>query len=56
MAYKKQNFANGNKLTAGELDHIEDGIVALEEELGKAKQELVDAVIEALPTAEGASF
>ena len=56
MAYQKQNFANGNTLSASELIHIENGIVALEEELNNAKQELVNEVITAIPVAEGASF
>ncbi len=30
MAYKKQNFTNGQVLTAEQLTHIEDGIVELE--------------------------
>ena len=30
MSYQKQNFANGEVLTASQMNHIEDGIVALE--------------------------
>ena len=30
MSYQKQNFANGEVLTASQLNHIEDGIVDLE--------------------------
>ena len=30
MSYQKQNFANGEVLTAPQLNHIEDGIAALE--------------------------
>ena len=30
MSYQKQNFANGEVLTAPQLNHIEDGIVYLE--------------------------
>lgn len=30
MRYQKQNFANGEVLTAPQLNHIEDGIVGLE--------------------------
>lgn len=29
MAYEKQNFVDGQVLTAAQLNHIEDGIVAL---------------------------
>jgi hypothetical protein len=36
MAYAKQNFANGNPLDASELNHIEDGIVAIEEALANS--------------------
>lgn len=30
MGYSKQNFKNGQVLTAAQMNHIEDGIVALE--------------------------
>jgi len=53
MAYERQNFQDGNVLTAAELNHIEDGIVdvqsladdALTPETGVmvAEQELTDA-------------
>lgn len=53
MAYVKQNFQDGNVLTAAELNHIEDGIIdvqdvatlALTPETGVAvaEQELTDA-------------
>jgi hypothetical protein len=33
MAYVKQNFTDGQTLTASHLNHIEDGLVALENEL-----------------------
>ena len=33
MAYEKQNFKDGETLTANHLNHIEDGIVALENEI-----------------------
>ena len=51
MAYEKQGFTGGNVLHASELNHIEDGIVALEEELNTVKEELSKML-----TAEGASF
>ena len=51
MAYEKQEFSSGNILHASELNHIEDGIVALEEELNTVKQELAKLLV-----AEGASF
>ena len=35
MAYKPQNFENGNALSAEELNYIEQGIVELEQEVGK---------------------
>ena len=56
MAYAKQNFEDGKTLKASELNHIEEGIVALEQELSNAKQELVDEIMAALPAAEGASY
>ena len=31
MAYKKQNFTDGQVLTAEHLNHIEDGISAMDE-------------------------
>ena len=30
MSYTKQNFTDGQVLTAGQLNHIEEGIIALE--------------------------
>jgi hypothetical protein len=36
MAYKKQNFEDGQLLTAEELNHIEDGIVENEKNVSKA--------------------
>ena len=30
MSYQKQNFANGEVLTASQLNHIEDGIAEIE--------------------------
>lgn len=34
MSYKKQNFESGQKLYASQLNHIEEGIVELSEEIG----------------------
>ncbi len=34
--YERQNFQNGSILFAGQLDHIEDGILYLEQKLGTA--------------------
>jgi len=36
MSYQKQNFANGEVLTAPQLNHIEDGIVDLESDSSTA--------------------
>lgn len=36
MAYKRQNFADGDLLTADKLNHMEDGIVANEENASKS--------------------
>lgn len=60
MAYEKQNFEDGNVLSAEELNHIESGIEELEKELEKkqptgeyvAKGELTDAVEAALNLAK----
>ena len=35
MAYKRQNFADGDLLTADKLNHMEDGILANEENAAK---------------------
>ena len=48
MSYQKQNFANGEVLTASQLNHIEQGIVDLEnnsstEFAGKADKSEVQA-------------
>ena len=34
MSYQKQNFANGEVLTASQMNHIEDGIADLESNSG----------------------
>lgn len=34
MSYEKQNFVDGQILTAAQLNHIEDGIIQIESELG----------------------
>lgn len=36
MSYQKQNFANGEVLSASQLNHIEDGIVDEEQRLDTA--------------------
>lgn len=52
MAYKKQNFANGQVLTAEQLNHMEDGIVA-NEWTEEKQSKLVADVIAALPVYNG---
>lgn len=42
MAYEKQNFADGQWLTADQLNHIEDGVIAVE----AAQQEIAGRVTE----------
>lgn len=42
MSYVKQNFVDGNVLTAAELNHIEDGLAAIE----KNKAEIDDTAID----------
>lgn len=49
MSYQKQNFANGEVLTAPQLNYIEDGIVDLESDsstalAGKADKSEVQAI------------
>lgn len=49
MSYQKQNFANGEVLSASQLNHIEDGIVDLESSsntslAGKADKTEVQAI------------
>lgn len=49
MSYQKQNFANGEVLSASQLNHIEDGIADLESEsstslAGKADKSEVQAI------------
>lgn len=43
MSYQKQNFANGEVLTASQLNHIEDGIVDLESAVNENK-DVVDKI------------
>ena len=45
MSYQKQNFANGEVLTALELNHIEDGIVDVESAVNATK-DVVDKIID----------
>lgn len=45
MNYQKQNFANGEVLTAPQLNHIEDGIVDLESAVNENKT-AVDKIID----------
>lgn len=45
MEYQKQNFANGEVLTAPQLNHIEDGIVDLESAVNENKG-VVDKIID----------
>lgn len=45
MSYQKQNFANGEVLSASQLNHIEDGIVDLESAVNENKG-VVDNIID----------
>lgn len=45
MSYQKQNFANGEVLTAPQLNHIEDGIVDVESAVNENKG-VVDKIID----------
>lgn len=45
MSYQKQNFANGEVLTAPQLNHIEDGIVSVES-TANATKGVVDKIID----------
>ena len=45
MSYQKQNFANGEVLTASQLNHIEDGIVDVES-VANATKGVVDKIID----------
>ena len=40
MDYARQNFTDGQTLTAAQLNHIEDGILELEEELANTSEKL----------------
>lgn len=52
MSYQKQNFANGEVLTAPQLNHIEDGIVDLESAVNENKG-AVDKIIDPTLSIEG---
>lgn len=52
MSYQKQNFANGEVLTAPQLNHIEDGIVDLESAVNENKT-AVDKIIDPTLTFSG---
>lgn len=45
MGYQKQNFANGNVLTAENLNHMENGIADVES-IAKATKNVVDKIID----------
>lgn len=45
MSYKKQDFKDGNKLKASMLNHIEDGIVALEKAISTLTKKQNSSVI-----------
>lgn len=45
MSYQKQNFANGEVLSAAQLNHIEDGIVDVESAANETKT-VVDKIID----------
>ena len=45
MSYQKQNFANGEVLTASQLNHIEDGIADVES-AANATKTVVDNIID----------
>ena len=46
MSYQKQNFANGEVLTASQLNHIEDGIVHVESDASTIAAAAVSAAID----------
>lgn len=52
MAYEKQSFEDGKVLTAAQLNHIEDGVVA-NEWTPEKQAAVVAAVIAALPVYNG---
>lgn len=52
MSYQKQNFANGEVLSASQLNHIEDGIVDLESAVNENKT-AVDNIIDPTLSIEG---
>ena len=45
MSYQKQNFANGEVLSAAQLNHMEDGIVDVESSANATKA-VVDKIID----------
>lgn len=48
MAYEKQNFQDGQILTAKHLNHMEDGIEAASRLSEEEKAEIVDMVFKAI--------
>lgn len=45
MSYQKQNFANGEVLSASQLNHIENGIVDLESAVNENIQKAIDPTL-----------
>ena len=59
MPYEKQSFENGRVLDAAQLNHMEEGIAAAmqaAEQGGYALEEIVDAVLAALPNGDEVSY
>ena len=52
MSYQKQNFANGEVLTAPQLNHIEDGIADVESSANETKT-VVNKIIDPTLSVEG---
>lgn len=56
MAYKKQNFKDGDILTAQNLNLMEDGIVASQEDINLLKDETDNKFVPNIPTIDKADW
>lgn len=56
MAYVKQNFVNGQVLTADNMNHIEDGIAEVEAQIDNIDKRVTDIVNAVLEEALGGEY
>lgn len=56
MSYQKLNLQDDDVFCADHVEHIEEGILAVEILVTEGKDDIVNSVLEALPTWTGGSY